>query len=70
MDIEVTIKFDTAAEKYISQDKLQLAVSILAALGAKFPSADAEVEKALQTLTDIGSKGKPFVMPSQDLPTG
>jgi len=63
MDIEVTIKFDTASEKYINQEKLQLAVSILAALGAKFPSADAEVEKALQT-------GKPFVMPSQDLPTG
>lgn len=66
MDIEVTIKFDTASEKYINQEKLQLAVSILAALGAKFPSADAEVEKALQTLTE----GKPFVMPSQDLPTG
>lgn len=49
MDIEVTIKFDTASEKYISQEKLQLAVSILASLGAKFPCADADAaDKAKQ----------------------
>ena len=33
------------------------------------PSGNVEVEKALQTLTDIGSKGTPFVLPSQALPT-
>lgn len=48
MDIEVTITFDTASEKYISQEKLQLAVSILAALGAKFPTDADAADKAKQ----------------------
>lgn len=49
MDIEVTIKFGTAAQEYMSEADLQLAVRLLAALGAKFPSADApEADKASQ----------------------
>lgn len=45
MDIEVTIKFDTASEKYINQEKLELAVRLLVALGAKFPTDADEADK-------------------------
>lgn len=37
LKIEVTLKFDNDNQKFTSESDLQLAVKLLAAMGAKFP---------------------------------
>ena len=47
LKIEVTLKFDNDRQNFTPESDLQLAVSLLAAMGAKFPTQADKPKQAL-----------------------